>query len=214
MNEYSGVLSLSLGLEEWNIHLPKQLWLDQSQRRKKSQPNKGGRDCISETFGWVCWGVKQLVFICSQKSLLTDCSVSPRSPSVSRGQPKNDQKWYQEKVLPQRVEPFSIMSAPYTFIIQLISERLILHERFYDQLSYGLDKCWLLYTMFLAPLCLLVQGTPLSLFTISGHILHFGKQQNTSRICFLSALTLVFHDARTPAAAVSGVRFSGTRGDS
>ena len=212
MNEYSGVLSLSLGLEECNIHLPKQLWLDQSQRRKKSQPNKGGRDCISETFGWVCWGVKQLVFICSQKSLLTDCSVSPRSPSVSRGQPKNDQKWHQEKVLPQRVEPFSIMSAPYTFIIQLISERSF-YMRFYDQLSYGL---WLINASCCIqcswPLCASLFKAPhchYSLFLVT-----FCTLENTSRICFLSALTLVFHDARTPAAAVSGVRFSGTRGDS
>merc|ERR1719187_2477088 len=43
-----------------------------------------------------------------RQGLHINCSLSPRSPSVSRGQP-------------QRVEPFSIMSAPYTFIIQLIS---------------------------------------------------------------------------------------------
>ena len=33
--------------------------------------------------------------------------------------------WEKEKVLPQKVEPFSIMSVPYTLIIQLISERPI-----------------------------------------------------------------------------------------
>ena len=91
--------------------------------------------------------------------------------------------------------------------------KTILHERFYDQLSYGL---WLINASCCIqcswPLCASLFKAPhchYSLFLVT-----FCTLENTSRICFLSALTLVFHDARTPAAAVSGVRFSGTRGDS
>ena len=158
-------------------------------------------------------------------NILTNCSGSPRSLSGSRDPPEMEMKESREERLPLIGEPSLSRSAPSTFI----------SGHFWKGLRFNYDILWPAKISLSAGS---LNAASMQVFSDCPHLLHctftfipgvppisftvrlVAIKRSTlfhlenARFLWLLVLRLVFHDAKTPAAAKSAAQFSSTGDES